>query len=84
MPITDTPIPNHKNGLYKTNNKYWRDNDINPQTEEEVTDSALTKRHTYWLKLISGYVTYSDCFCFVFLRGNVQKNAFANNDAICC
>ena len=43
----------------------------------------LLDRLTYWLKLISGNVEYSDCFCLEFLLGNVQKNALASKQDIC-
>ena len=35
------------------------------------------------MKLISGYVENSDCRFWVFRRGNVLRNAFANKEAIC-
>ena len=36
------------------------------------------------MKLISGYELNSDTFLVVFLRGKVQKNAFASRQLICC
>lgn len=37
----------------------------------------------YLLKLIYGYVAYSDCGLLELRLGNVQKNAFASNEATC-
>lgn len=37
----------------------------------------------YLLKLIYGYVAYSDCGLLEFRLGNVQKNAFASSEATC-
>jgi len=38
---------------------------------------------SYLLKLIYGYVAYSDCGLLELRLGNVQKNAFASSEATC-
>lgn len=37
----------------------------------------------YLLKLMYGYLPYSDCGLVELRLGNVQKNALANKEAIC-
>lgn len=41
------------------------------------------RNHTYPLKLISGNVKYSDCFCRALRLGKVQKKALATKHAHC-
>lgn len=46
-----------------------------------INDSRYSKY--YLLKLIYGYVAYSDCGLLELRLGNVQKNAFASSEATC-
>ena len=52
--------------------------------DRDISGFHCIEQRTNLLKLMSGYVEYSDSFCVAFLRGNAQKKALARRQAACC